>query len=55
MIPKYVQRIKDWPRPKNSKEVSTFLGFAGYYYTFIPQYSALTNRLNRIKKVEIFI
>ena len=55
MIPEYVQRIKDWPLPKSGKEVATFLGFAGYYRTFIPQYSALTNRLNGIKKGEKFL
>ena len=27
----------------------------GYYRTYIPQYSALTNRLNRIKKAEKFM
>ena len=32
--------------------MSTFLGFAGYYGSFIPQYSVLTNRLNGIKKAE---
>ena len=55
MIPEYVQKIKDWPVPKSGKEVATFLGFAGYYHTFIPQYSALTNRLNGIKKAEKFM
>ena len=31
------------------------MGFAGYYCTFIPQYSTLTKRLNRIKKAEKFL
>ena len=31
------------------------MGFAGYYRTFIPQYSALPNRLNGIKKAEKFL
>ena len=52
MILEYAQKIKDWPILKSGKEVATFLGFAGYYRTFIPKYSALTNRLNRIKKAE---
>ena len=39
MIPEYVQKIKDWPVPKNGKEVATFLGFAGYYWLII--YSAV--------------
>ena len=55
MIPEYVQKIKDWPVPKSGKEVAIFLGFAGYYRTFIPQYSVLTNRLNGIKKEENFL
>ena len=54
MIPECVQKIKDWPVPKSGKELATFLGFAGYYCTLIPQYSALTNRLNGIKKAEKF-
>ena len=48
-------KIKDWPVPKKGKEVATFLGFAGYYRTFKPQYSALTNQFNRIKKAERFM
>ena len=55
MIQEYVHGIRDWPVPKSVKEVATFLGFAGYYRTFIPQYSALTNRLNGIKKAEKFL
>ena len=55
MILEYVQKIKGWPVPKTVKEVATFLRFAGFYRTFIPQYSALTNRLNWIKKAEKFM
>ena len=55
MIPECVQKIKDWPVLKSGKEVATFLGFAGYYGTFIPQYSELTNSLNKIKKAEKFL
>ena len=49
MVPEYVQKIKEWPFPKKCKEVTPFLGFAGYYRMFIPPYSALTNRLKRKK------
>ena len=37
------------------KEVATFLGFPGYYRTFISQNLALTNRSNGIKKAEKFV
>ena len=55
MIHDYVQKIKDWPLPKSGIEVATFLGFARYYCNFIPQYSTLTNKLNKIKKAEKFL
>ena len=37
MIPEYIQKITYWPVLKTGKEVATFLGFLGYYRTFIPQ------------------
>ena len=55
MIKEFMQKIKDWPVLKSGKEVATSLGFAGYYRTFIPQYSVLTNRLNGIKEAENFL
>ena len=50
-----LHKVTNWPLPKSGKEVATFLGFAGYYRNFIPHYSALTNRLNGIKKAEKFV
>ena len=35
--------------------MSSFLGFMGYYRGFIPRYSALTNRMNSLKKAEKFV
>ena len=55
MILEYLQKIKDWLLPKTGKEVATFLGFSGYYRTFVPQYSVLTIQLKWIKKVEKFM
>ena len=52
MIPEYVHKVTNWLVPTNGKEMATFLGFAGYYPNFIPQFSLLTNRLNGIKKAE---
>ena len=43
MTLEYVQKIKFWPVLKTGKEVAAFLGFTGYYRTFIPQYSVLSN------------
>ena len=55
MIEKYVKDIQNWPRPSSCREMSSFLGFAGYYRGFIPRYSALTNRMNTMKKADKFI
>ena len=46
---------QSWPRPTSCKEMSSFLGFTGYYRGFIPRYSALTNRMNSLKNVEKFV
>ena len=37
--PEKVNKVKDWPIPKNAKEVHSFLGLASYYRRFIPQFS----------------
>ena len=34
-----VKAIKEWPEPKNLKEVQAFLGFANFYQRFIQGYS----------------
>ena len=31
--------VKDWPRPKNKKEVERFLGFTNYHRGFIEEYT----------------
>ena len=55
MFDQYVKDIQSWPRPTSCKEMSSFLGLTGYYIGFIPRYSALTNRMNSLKKVEKFV
>jgi hypothetical protein len=49
MIPSYVQRIMDWPLPKTGKELRSFLGFTGYYRSFIKEYAHLTHEMNKMK------
>ena len=49
MIPSYVERILDWPLPSTGKELRSFLGFTGYYRSFIKEYSHLTAEMNKDK------
>ncbi len=45
--------IATCPRPKTKKEVRQFLGLAGYYRRFIPNYSDLTSPLTDLTKKEV--
>ena len=55
MLDQYVKDIQNWPCPTSCKELSSFLGFTGYYRGFILRYSALNNRMNSLKKAENFV
>lgn len=48
----YVERIIEWPTPTTVKELNTFLGFVGYYRSFIDQFSYLTNEMNAQRKAK---
>ena len=50
MVPDYVNKIQEWSIPTSGKEVATFLGFCGYYCSFIPLYSRLTNWMNSMRE-----
>ena len=54
MIDSYVDKIMEWPVPSTRKELNTFLGFTGYYRSFIADYSMLTNEMNSAKTAEKF-
>ncbi|GFT01048.1 retrovirus-related Pol polyprotein from transposon 17.6 [Trichonephila clavipes] len=45
-----VKAITEMKPPKNSKKVSKFLGMAGWYKKFIPQYADICEPLYRLKK-----
>ncbi|GFX61226.1 retrovirus-related Pol polyprotein from transposon 297 [Trichonephila clavipes] len=47
-----VKAITEMKPPKNSKEVSKFLGMAGWNQKFIPQYANICEPLYRLKKKE---
>ncbi|KAJ1686917.1 hypothetical protein LUZ63_018307 [Rhynchospora breviuscula] len=48
---KKVEVMKNWPQPKNVKQLRSFLGLTGYYRRFIKGYGTITKPLsNQLKK-----
>ena len=47
-----VKAIREWPEPKNLKEVQAFLGFANFYRRFIQGYSKICTPLTKMTKKE---
>ena len=45
-----VDKVKDWARPRNVREVRKFLGFTGYYRHFIQDYSKMARPLLDLTK-----
>jgi hypothetical protein len=45
-----VDKVKDWIRPRNVREVRKFLGFTGYYRHFIKDYSKMARPLLDLTK-----
>lgn len=53
--PKKVEAVENFPVPKNTKEVKSFLGLTGYYRRFIPSYAKISKPLtNLLKKDQLF-
>jgi hypothetical protein len=54
--PQKVKAIKEFSIPKNTTDVKSFLGLAGYYQKFIPQCSKIVKPLNDLlKKDQIWL
>ena len=47
-LPEKLGSIKNMPAPRSGKEVKHFLGLAGYYRKFVPQFSDLSRPLTRL-------
>jgi len=45
MDPTKTQGMADWPRPTTVIDVRSFLGFTGFYWYFIPNYSKIAKPL----------
>ena len=47
---KKVKAIREWPEPRNLKEVQAFLGFANFYQRFIQRYLQIWTPLTKMTK-----
>jgi hypothetical protein len=46
--PDSIDAVKKWPRPKNKKEVESFIGFTNYQLDHIKKFSELAEPLHRL-------
>ena len=46
--PEKVEKIAKWPAPKNSSELSSFLGLASYYRRFVPDFAKIAGPLHAL-------
>lgn len=54
--PSKIENIRDWPQPKNIKDLRSFLGMVGYYRKFVPQFGLISKPLsNLLRKGTIFV
>jgi hypothetical protein len=48
--PSKVQEVMDWKPPKSVHQIRSFLGLAGYYRRFIPDFSRITKPMTELLK-----
>ena len=51
--PKKIEAVSKFPRPKKAKNIKQFLGLAGYYRRFIPNFSKIAKSLTQLLKKDI--
>jgi hypothetical protein len=53
MDPSKIESIKEWPTPKNVKNIQQFLGLANYYRRFIQGYSQIALPLTQLTRKDV--
>ena len=48
-----IDKLPNWPIPKTPKQVKSYLGFAGYFRSFVPNYAETTKPLTNLTKKDV--
>ena len=48
-----IQKVQAFNRPHNQKTVKSFLGLCNYYRSFVPNFAAIANPLNKLLRKDI--
>jgi hypothetical protein len=51
--PKNVAAVVEWKRPSSVSEIRSFLGLAGYYRCFVPNFSSIAKPLTRLLEKDV--
>ena len=51
--PVKVERVCEWPVPESSTEVKSFLGLAGYYCRFVPNFASVARPLRKLTEANV--
>lgn len=51
--PAKIKAVQNFPIPKNSKEIKSFLGLAGYYHRFINNFSKISKPLTSLLRKDV--
>jgi hypothetical protein len=51
--PTKVQEVMDWKPPTSAHQIQSFLGLAGYYRRFIPDFSKIAKPMTELLKKEV--
>ena len=46
--PEKIEAIEDWPPPQNLKQLQAFLGTAGYYRQYLPEFATIAKPLHEL-------
>jgi hypothetical protein len=50
--PRKIQEVLEWKSPKSVTQIRSFLGLAGYYHRFIPNFSKIAKPMTQLLEKE---